>query len=665
MSHSPWSAGDVATRCTACGICVAECAFLREHGTPQALAASFDPRRQDQSHLPFGCSLCGLCRAVCPEGVDPAALFLAMRRATADAGTLQLSPYRGLLSYERAGTSRLFTWYGLPDGCRTIFFPGCALPGTRPRTTLKLFDLLRGSEPSLGMVLDCCTKPSHDLGRSRHFTAMFGEMKAYLLAQGVKTVQVACPNCHEVFSRYAPELEVVTVYEVLARAGIRFKQTEGAVTVHDPCVSRDNAGVHAAVRTLLGAAGLRVREMPHHGVRTLCCGEGGAVRCTAPRLAGAWTSLRAAEAGGSTTITYCAGCASYLGPHTPTSHVADLLFEPEAALAGRVKVASGPRTYLNRLLLKRRLRRSLPVASSRERTFRGAADGVGSAVGGRRAAALIFLMLAAAVLVVMLAVSGASARDFGLMEPQTLARAPGTWVVLDGRPRSDWQAGHIPGARSFSWENYTRTDDKGVPYKLWPPRDLARALGAMGIDERTPVVVYGDADKSWGGEGWAAWVLSWLGHKGPVRMLNGGIQAWTAAGLPLTRGHERYSGGTLTYRSAVRPEEDITTAELERSLGTVAIIDTRSFFERLAGRIPGSVHIPWDKFFTGKERRPLAPAEVRRLLARNGVDASRPVVYYCAGGIRSAYALMVHELAGLGPARNYEGGMEEWKRLHR
>lgn len=401
MSRPPWSAGDVATRCTACGICVAECAFLREHGTPQALAASFDPRRQDQSHIPFGCSLCGLCRAVCPEGVDPAALFLAMRRATADAGTLQLSPYRGLLSYERAGTSRLFTWYGLPDGCRTIFFPGCALPGTRPRTTLKLFDLLRGNDPSLGMVLDCCTKPSHDLGRSGHFAAMFGEMKAYLLAQGVKTVLVACPNCHGVFSRYAPELEVVTVYEVLARADIGVARAAGGeVTVHDPCVSRDNAGVHAAVRTLLGAAGLRVREMPHHGARTLCCGEGGAVRCTAPRLAGAWTSLRAAEAGGSTTITYCAGCASFLGSHTPTSHVADLLFEPEAALAGRVKVASGPLTYLNRLLLKRRLRRTLPVALSRERTFRGNADGTRRPA-GRSRAALVFLVLAVACAVAL------------------------------------------------------------------------------------------------------------------------------------------------------------------------------------------------------------------------------------------------------------------------
>jgi thiosulfate/3-mercaptopyruvate sulfurtransferase len=36
------------------------------------------------------------------------------------------------------------------------------------------------------------------------------------------------------------------------------------------------------------------------------------------------------------------------------------------------------------------------------------------------------------------------------------------------------------------------------------------------------------------------------------------------------------------------------------------------------------------------------------------------VVYYCAGGIRSGYAWLIHHLAGLPEAVNFEGGMEEW-----
>ena len=80
------------------------------------------------------------------------------------------------------------------------------------------------------------------------------------------------------------------------------------------------------------------------------------------------------------------------------------------------------------------------------------------------------------VLLFFFCVPGGSARaaDLALLDPQTLAKAPSAWVVLDARPRSEWQAGHIPGARSFSWEEYTRTDEKGVRYKVcgrrrsWP-----------------------------------------------------------------------------------------------------------------------------------------------------------------------------------------------------
>ncbi len=253
--------------------------------------------------------------------------------------------------------------------------------------------------------------------------------------------------------------------------------------------------------------------------------------------------------------------------------------------------------------------------------------------------------------------------NIGLIDAQVLSRNPGTWVVLDGRPKAQWQAGHIPGARSFSWENYTRTDDKGVQFKVLSPREMAEVLAALGIGEKTSVVVYGDADTSWGGEGWVVWVLSWLGHKGDVRLLNGGIQAWRAANLPVKTGEENYSGPRVRYRVALQSHLDISTDELKKVMGRVTLIDTRSAWERLRGTIPGAVSISWEDFFAGKDRHPLTPDETKKLLAKHGVDLRKPVIYYCAGGIRSAYAWMVYTLAGLTGGRNYEGGMVEWQKL--
>jgi len=263
---------------------------------------------------------------------------------------------------------------------------------------------------------------------------------------------------------------------------------------------------------------------------------------------------------------------------------------------------------------------------------------------------------------VSISLAAAPGPDLGLIEAAALKGDQSRWVILDGRPKAEWEAGHIPGAYSFCWENYTRTDEKGVEYRVFPPKELAAALGAMGISENTPVVVYGDAEKSWGGEGWDAWVLSWLGHKGPIRLLAGGIQAWRGQGFPLVKGPEKKTAIKVEYRFSLKPELDISTEDLEQKKGSPVIVDVRSTFERFKGKIPGSIHIFWERFFTGPDRRPLGPQELKKLLAAAGVDTTRPVVYYCHGGIRSGYTWLVHQLAGLPPARNYEGGWVAWQK---
>jgi uncharacterized membrane protein YdjX (TVP38/TMEM64 family) len=289
-----------------------------------------------------------------------------MRREAAKLGTAPKDVHKGLTGYEKAGTSRLLTWRGLPEGCDTVFFPGCSLPGTRPETTLDTFRKLKEKIPNLGVVLDCCTKPSRDLGREERFSALFGELKGWLLARGVKKVLVACPNCWKVFREYMPEVAVETVYEALPRE--EMNELDGvSVTIHDPCAVRFAKKAQDAVRTLAGSTGAMVVEMVHSGDKTLCCGEGGAVGCIAPELSSGWGLKRAKEAGELPVVTYCAGCAGHLSSRVKVCHVLDLVSEPKAALEGKVRVSKGPLTYLNRLRLKARFKREVKAAHSAER----------------------------------------------------------------------------------------------------------------------------------------------------------------------------------------------------------------------------------------------------------------------------------------------------------
>ncbi len=356
--------------CVNCGRCVKECAFLGEYGSPKRLAEDWPVTRKGVlKHYPFQCSLCGLCHGVCPQDLDPSAMFLAMRRSLVESGEGILGEHKKIRSYEKLGSSPLLSWFHIPEDCNTVLFPGCALPGSRPRTLLHLYRHLQKSHPTLGLVLECCTKPSHDLGDSDHFQKMFSELCSILLRHSVKKVLVACPNCYRIFKEYGSGLEVETVYELLAREADFSLNIQERVTVHDPCGVRFASGVQESSRELLQQQGLEILEMKHNRATTICCGEGGSAGFVRPDFAISWITKRVEEAGQGTIISYCAGCTHFLGKRSRIYHLLDLLFFPEVVFARKHRVSRAPFTYWNRFRLKQHLKkRSLGgISGSRKR----------------------------------------------------------------------------------------------------------------------------------------------------------------------------------------------------------------------------------------------------------------------------------------------------------
>ncbi len=361
-------------KCTGCKRCFKDCGFLKKYGTPGNIASGILTGENRNLRSSFECSLCGLCTSVCPEDLDPSGMFLDIRREAVQRGEGSFPEHNRLVSYEKRGNSRFFNYYSLPDNSDTVFFPGCTLPGTRPDKTLTLYEHLREHLPSPGIVLDCCNKPSHDLGRDDYFHFMFNEMRDYLIDHGIRNVITACPSCHRIFDLHGGDLKTVSLYDILDKHPLSEEKGGGEIVIHDPCATRFNDKIHDSVRSVIKKTGYTVIEHKESREKTLCCGEGGAAGFIAPEHSDPWRESRKERAGERCTITYCAGCAGYLKKTTPVSHLVDLLLEPERAITGKPKASISPFTYINRLLLKRKLKKEKFSSRTRERNLRYPGD---------------------------------------------------------------------------------------------------------------------------------------------------------------------------------------------------------------------------------------------------------------------------------------------------
>lgn len=345
----------ISRNCDDCGSCLGECAFLQRYGTPGRIAGRYLAGSSGLLPAAFSCSLCGLCEASCPQGLPMAEMFLELRRRAVRKGAGRFREHLPLLWFEALGGSALLAGYFLPAGCTTVLFPGCALPGIRPRETYRLFRLLQKRIPSLGLVFDCCNKPSHDLGMGERFKEKFSKKIRIMQDRGVKRIITACPSCLQIFRRYGEGLETEAVYTRLTEYEFGRRDSFGLrYTLHDPCTVRFDPDIHRAVRQLIASMGLSFTEMAHNRAKTFCCGEGGAAICPDGDWDQGWQGKRLAEAGDQSLVTYCAGCTSTLASGH-TYHLFDLLLSP-ARGEKAPKAVRPPFTYLNRLSLKLKMK---------------------------------------------------------------------------------------------------------------------------------------------------------------------------------------------------------------------------------------------------------------------------------------------------------------------
>lgn len=256
---------------------------------------------------------------------------------------------------------------------------------------------------------------------------------------------------------------------------------------------------------------------------------------------------------------------------------------------------------------------------------------------------------------------------------QLMATGAQPTAILDVRWRLDqpdgrqaYLAGHIPGAVYVSLED--ELSDHTRPGLGRHPLPTGAALHAAarrwGLRRSQPVVVYDDWNRAGSARAW--WVLTAAGL-GDVRILDGGLPAWIAAGGELQSGpvslppgdvdvvhDDLYSGG----RPVVTVDEiagDAVTAVIdarapERFRGEVEPVDP------VAGHIPGARNLP-SMTMLGPDGRFLPGADLAALADKLGAGPSAAV--YCGSGVTASVVLAALSAAGIDGAL-FPGSWSQW-----
>jgi Fe-S oxidoreductase len=286
----------------------------------------------EHPEVPYSCNICGLCKEVCPRGLDIGKICLAIREKLVEEAKGPLAGHKVMdedLKFARS-TSFALT---LPDPdtaeCRQVWFPGCSLSGYSPLLVIKTWDYLRKKLPGTGILLGCCGTLPEILGRKSVYWELSRELQANVHKLGASELITGCPDCYCTIKNAAPNFRVKGLYEVMAEVGIPedARCTGETFSLHDPCKARWEKGWHESVRTLLNRMGCQIEELRHSREFTYCCGQGGLSVGLNPFRVLSLASERLAEAHFDM-VSYCAGCRETFAFSKPSLHILDLLFNP-------------------------------------------------------------------------------------------------------------------------------------------------------------------------------------------------------------------------------------------------------------------------------------------------------------------------------------------------
>lgn len=236
--------------------------------------------------------------------------------------------------------------------------------------------------------------------------------------------------------------------------------------------------------------------------------------------------------------------------------------------------------------------------------------------------------------------------------------------------RDSYQQAHLPGAFFMHLDDDLSSPKTGSNgrHPLPDPARLAASLAAIGLQPGRQLVAYDAAGGMVASRLW--WMARWLGHN-EVAVLDGGIDAWTRAGFPLTAEMPTppAAADTSWARPGQQPVVDRHAMRENIDKQELLVIDARGAdrfrgetepMDAKAGHIPGAVNRPFTQNL--RDNGQFKPPAVLRqeFSALLGDRSAAQTAHSCGSGVSACHNLLAMASAGLDGAALYPGSWSEW-----
>ncbi len=237
-----------------------------------------------------------------------------------------------------------------------------------------------------------------------------------------------------------------------------------------------------------------------------------------------------------------------------------------------------------------------------------------------------------------------------------------------------YEKGHLPDAVHLDVERDLSGQRGPGRHPLPDAKDFAHTLAGIGVTPSSIVVAYDDMGGAIAARLW--WLLRYFGHSGG-RVLDGGIQAWTAKGYPLSADEpfvfmademvlQPGGAGTVDKAGLVEALNQggpgqrrpvlLDARARERYEGITEPVDAK------AGHIPGAISAPLTENLVSPAGPMLSVDELKARFEGMGVGAEDSIVCYCGSGVTACHNLLALACIGRQDALLYPGSWSDWCR---